>query len=710
MKQIVQHLRKGLTLLEEVPAPIIRKGHILIRTHRSLVSIGTERMLVEFSKGSLLSKAWQQPERVRQTVDKIKSDGIIPTLEAVFNKLDEPLPLGYCNAGEVIAVGEDVTEFKIGDRVASNGHHAEVVVIPKNLCARIPDNITYEEASFTVIGAIGLQGIRLTNPSFGETVVVIGLGLIGLITVELLASNGCQVIGFDFDEQKIHIAKSKGIKAYNSSGINIVNLVNEITNGTGADAVIITASAKSNELISHAAQMSRKRGRIILVGVVGLNIQRDDFYKKELSFQVSCSYGPGRYDESYEQKGQDYPLPYIRWTEKRNFEAVLQAISSGKLDVKPLITEKVLLADYQQIYDNINGNSIASVLVYPEQSDKDVFSNIHRVSDRTFSGSKGVIGIIGAGNFTKMTLLPSMKELRPQFKYISSAGGLSAKSLASKYNIPICTTDYVNILKDPEVDLVMITTRHNLHARMCVEALTAGKHVFVEKPLAINSSELDLIIGAYSSLTAPGIIMVGFNRRFSPLIEKAKMLLGNVDEPINIIATMNAGFIPPEVWVQDMNIGGGRIIGEACHYIDLFAYLTGSKVTGALMNSLGKHPSSNTDNAVINLKYANGSQGVINYFSNGSKSYSKERIEIYDRGRTLVLDNFRSLKGYGFKGFSSMQKRQDKGHKAQFERLIKVIREGGKELISFDQLVNTSRATIAAVESLRSGQWEKLIS
>ena len=711
MKQIIQDLKKGDTILEEIPAPLVRKGHVLIRTHRSLVSLGTERMLVEFGKGNLISKARQQPDKVKQVLNKIKTDGLMPTLEAVFNKLDEPLPLGYCNAGEVIAIGEGVNEFSIGDRVASNGHHAEIVCVPKNLCARIPANVSYEEAAFTVIGAIGLQGIRLVNPTLGETVVVVGLGLIGLITAELLLANGCRVIGFDFDERKVALAKEKGVDAFVSSSIDVIKTVEELTDSTGADAVIITASTKSNDVISQAASMSRKRGRIVLIGVIGLDIQRADFFKKELSFQVSCSYGPGRYDETYEQGGQDYPVGYVRWTEKRNFEAVLQAMSAGRLRVKTLITERIALANYQQVYGNMGGGSIASILEYDVQTIDDgpqtTVIPTKEGSSEGFSGSKGVIGIIGAGNFTKMTLMPAMKGLGAHYKYISSAGGLTAKALANKYGFAFSTTDYKEILKDNDVDLVLITTRHNAHASMSSEALRAGKHVFVEKPLALSHAELDTVMDAYQYAATNGkrpTMTVGFNRRFSPFVQKAKQLIGDADNPINIIATMNAGHIPADIWVQDMQVGGGRIIGEACHFIDLMIYLTGSKVAEVNMSALGIHPLENTDNAIITLKFSNGSQGVINYFSNGSKSYAKERIEVYSQGRTLVIDNFRKMKGFGFKSFSGMSGRQDKGHKEQFKRLIKSVKEGGAALIPFDELVNTTKATFAAIESLKSGK------
>ena len=706
MKQIIQDLKKGNTILEEIPTPLVRKGQVLIQTHRSLVSLGTEKMLVEFGKGNLISKARQQPEKVKQVLDKIKTEGLLPTLEAVFNKLDEPLPLGYCNAGEVIGIGEGVTEFSIGDRVASNGAHAEVVSVPKNLVAKIPDNVSYEEAAFTVIGSIGLQGIRLANPTIGETVVVVGLGLIGLITAELLIANGCNVIGFDFDDQKVRLASNKGVNAFNASTTDVVKTVVSLTSGIGSDAIIITASTKSNEVISQAAQMSRKKGRIVLVGVIGLDIQRADFFKKELSFQVSCSYGPGRYDEDYEQRGMDYPIGYVRWTEKRNFETILNTISKKQINVQDLITERVSLHNYLQIYGDMGKGSIASILEYPVQS----INRSETVAVKHFASrpSNGIIGIIGAGNFTKMTVMPALKSAGAHYKYISSAGGLTAKSLANKYGFEFSTTDYQQILNDQEVDLVMITTRHDLHAKIVIETIASAKNVFVEKPLAINGGELDAILNAYNNQTNPKSISVGFNRRFSPFSKKIKALIGTATDSLNMIATMNAGFIPPDVWVHDMKTGGGRIIGEACHFIDLMVYFTGSKVAEVSMSALGKTPTEQTDNSIITLKFQNGSQGVINYFSNGSKSYQKERVEIYSQGRTLILDNFRKLEGFGFKGFSTMRGTLDKGHKSQFNELITQVKSGGESIIPFEEIYNTTKASLAAIKSMQEGGWIKI--
>jgi predicted dehydrogenase/threonine dehydrogenase-like Zn-dependent dehydrogenase len=699
MKQIIQDLKNGKTIIEEVPAPQVKSGFVLIKTKRSLVSLGTERMLVEFGKANLINKARQQPDKVKMVLDKMKTDGIIPTLEAVFNKLGQPLPLGYCNVGEVVAVGSGVSEFNIGDRVTSNGHHAEFVCVPKNLTAKIPESVSDDDACFTVIGSIGLQGIRLLEPSLGETIVVTGLGLIGLVTSQLLKANGCNVIGIDYDQSKLNLAKSFGITTINpGSGEDPVQFIKS-TVPSGVDGVIITASTKSNDVISQSAQMCRKRGKVILVGVIGLNINRSDFYEKEISFQVSCSYGPGRYDENYETSGNDYPLGFVRWTEKRNFEAILNAISTKRINVSSLITEKVPLVDCDKIYGDMkNSNSIASIIKYNNNSKQ---NSVVEIKNSSFTGRKNAIGIIGAGNFTGAMIVPVLKKIKADLKYIASAGGLSATTLAKRGGVTNATSDYNKILNDSDVGLVIITTRHNLHGKIVLESLKSGKDVFVEKPLCLNKDELRNIITASEETSKT--VTVGFNRRFAPLAVKMKSLLGSTS--MNIVATMNAGHIPAESWVQDMGIGGGRIIGEACHYIDLCSYLTGCDVEAVCLNAMGKNPKKNTDNASILLKYKNGSNAVINYFSNGCKSYSKERIEVFSQEQTLVMDNWRTLKGYGFKNFSKMKTKQDKGHKDQFKLLVKRLNEGGDPLISLDSITNTTTASFAAIESLKSGKW-----
>lgn len=702
MKQIIQDLKSGATILEDVPVPQVKEGYVLVKTTRSLVSLGTERMLVEFGKANLIDKARQQPDRVKQVLDKIKTDGLQPTLEAVFNKLGQPLPLGYCNVGRVVAVGRGVTTFKVGDRVASNGNHAEFVCVPQNLCAKIPDTVTDDEAAFTVIGSIALQGIRNLNPQLGENIVVVGLGLIGLVAAQLLKANGCNVIGTDFDQQKVDMANAFGVTAINpGKGTDPVKYVEESTSGIGADGVLITASAKSDEVIHQACLMSRKRGRIVLVGVIGLNMRRDDFYKKELTFQVSCSYGAGRYDEEYENKGHDYPLAYVRWTEKRNFQTILDAIASGRLDVKPLITEVVELENYNDIYGDMRKKgSIASILKYPEDAQQ---VSVVRIDSAHSTAGGGKIGIIGAGNYTSSMVVPCLMKAQARIKYIASAGGLNAKVLAKKAGAEMATSDYHEVLNDPEVGMVIITTRHNMHAKMVKEALEAGKSVFVEKPLCLHPEELDQIISAYKKAGDGVTLTVGFNRRFSPFAVKMKQMVG--DGPKNIVATMNAGFIPAEMWVHDLQVGGGRIIGEACHFIDLCSFLAGSKVTAVCMNAMGETPQENTDNATLMLRYENGTNAVVNYFANGSKAYAKERVEVFSQQRVFIIDNWRRLEGYGAKGFSKMKGTMDKGQKDEFRMLNERLQQGGEALIPFESIVNTTKTSFACIQSLKERRW-----
>ena len=699
MKQLLQSFKTGETYLVEIPVPIAKKGTVLIQTNHSLVSLGTERMLVEFGKSSLISKARQQPDKVKQVLDKIKTEGLLPTMEAVFNKLEQPLPLGYCNVGRIIAIGEGVSEFSVGDRVASNGHHAEIVSVPQNLVAKIPDNVTDEDATFTVIGAIGLQGIRLLKPQLGETIVVIGLGLIGLITCQLLKANGCNVIGIDLEQSKCDLAQTWGITTVNPITNNPIKSVMDLTRDNGADGVLITASTKSNDVISQAAQMSRKRGRIVLVGVVGLDINRADFYEKELTFQVSCSYGPGRYDDEYEQKGIDYPLPYIRWTEKRNFEAVLEAIKNGNLNVKDLITEKVPLESFAKIYNNLeSSNSIASILVYPGLDIAALKMKTITLNDVPFRGQKGIVGIIGAGNFTNMTMLPSLKGSGAHLKYIASSGGVSGTQCAKKHGISQSTTDYKEIINDKDVDTVIITTRHDSHAKLVVESLNAGKNTFVEKPLALNLDELDKIQSSILN-NKSSILMVGFNRRFAPHIVKMKSLLDTRKQPKSFIFTINAGAIPADHWAQDPEVGGGRIIGEACHFIDLMRFLSGSPINEWSVQNMGNDTLK--DKVTINLKFEDGSFGSIHYLANGSKRFPKGRIEVFCGGGIIKLDNFRKMKGYGWSGFKKMNlRRQDKGHQAEITAFIDAVKNGESSPIPFDELYEVSKVAIEVANSI----------
>lgn len=732
MKQIIQHLKDGFTEVAEVSTPLCQPGHLLIVTGRSLVSSGTERMLVEFGQANLLAKARSQPDKVRQVLDKIRTDGLLPTLEAVFARLDEPLPLGYCNAGVVLEVGKGVTSFSVGDRVVSNGPHAEVVAVPENLCARIPDGVSDDAAAFTVLAAVGLQGIRLAEPTLGENIAVLGLGLVGLMTVQMLRANGCRVLGTDFDEQKLALARQFGAETVDlSTGADPVAAAEAFSNGQGVDAVLITASTKSSEPVHQAAQMCRKRGRIVLVGVTGLDLNRADFYEKELTFQVSCSYGPGRYDDDYEQKGHDYPYGFVRWTEQRNFQAVLQLMQDGQLDVESLISRRFPIEEAPKAYDLLTEDKslLGLLLTYPEQQDVSLRRTLTvneainlQPSTRNVQPGVPVIGMIGAGNFASMVLLPALSKTPAVLKTIASAGGTSAALAARKFGFQQATTDYQTILDDPEINTVFIATRHNLHARIVCEALRAGKHVFVEKPLALNRAQLQEVKGAYQYARRPPgasgsdggtenlqpatfnfqpALMVGFNRRFSPLSVKMHELLKQRTKPVTMIYTVNAGAIPADHWTQDSKVGGGRIIGEGCHFIDLLRYLVGAPIVDVQARMMGNASGVQIcqDKMSITLAFEDGSLGTVHYFANGTKRFPKERVEVFSEGRILTLDNFKVLKGYDWPGFRRKRLwRQDKGHEAEVSAFVERIAEGGEALIPWHELEEVTLATFAAVE------------
>ena len=712
MKQILQNLKNGETEIAEVPAPRGRAGHLLIRTTRTLVSAGTERMLVDFGKANLIEKARQQPDKVRMALDKMKTDGVMPTLEAVRHKLDQPLPLGYCNVGRVLEVGAGVEGFAVGDRVASNGKHAEIVCVPKNLCAKIPDNVSDDEAAFTVIGAIALQGIRLAQPTLGEAVVVTGLGLIGLITVQLLRAHGCRVLGIDMDAEKLKLARQFGAETVNiGAGENPLATAEAFSRGRGVDAVIITASTKSSEPVHQAALMCRKRGRIVLVGVTGLNLSRADFYEKELTFQVSCSYGPGRYDPEYEDKGHDYPISFVRWTEQRNFEAVLDMMADGRLDVKPLITHRFPIEKAQKAYEIVGGAepSLGILLEYSAAEEADDGTALRRtvplgpIAVTATSGAPAV-SFIGAGNYATGVLIPAFKAAGTRLKSVASGTGVSGLHAGRKHSFAETTTDTDSIFADAETDAVVITTRHNSHARFVVQALKAGKHVFVEKPLCLTLEELDEIERTYAAMAQTGeapLLMVGFNRRFSPLIVRVKELLAATSASKSFIMTVNAGAIPADHWTQDPEIGGGRIVGEACHFIDLLRHLADSPIAG---HDITFMDTPTRDTASIQLRFANGDIGTIHYFANGSKVFPKERLEVFAGGGVLQLDNFRKLAGFGWPGFRKMRlPRQDKGQKACAAAFIEAIRKGGPAPIMPEEIFEVSRLSIL-LASPNSGQ------
>jgi len=713
MKQILQSLKTGATEVAEVPCPTARRGQLLIRTSRTLVSVGTERMLVEFGKAGWIEKARQQPDKVRMVLDKIKTDGLMPTLEAVFNKLDQPLPLGYCNVGSVMQAGGGVSGFEVGDRVVSNGKHAEAVCVPINLCAKVPPQVSDEEAAFTVLGAIALQGIRLVQPTLGETVVVTGLGLIGLVTVQLLRAHGCRVLGLDFDPAKLELAKQFGAEVVNlGAGADPVAAAQAFSRGRGVDAVIVTASTKSNEPMHQAALMCRKRGRIVLVGVTGLELSRADFFEKELTFQVSCSYGPGRYDPSYEEKGNDYPVGFVRWTEQRNFEAVLDMMADGRLNVKPLISHRFSVTEAEQAYELVGGSapSLGILLEYPTAAEKPEATL--RQSTVKLAAAPGApttgaasIAFVGSGNYATAVLIPAFKDAGARLKVVASSGGVTGVHAGRKFGFESTTTDTDGVFTDPDVQAIVLSTRHDTHADMACKALRAGKHVFVEKPLALKHEELGQIEQAIAEGTRNGrapMVMVGFNRRFATQVQKVKSLLKGVTGPKSFIMTVNAGAIPAEHWTQDREVGGGRIVGEACHFIDLLRFLAGSAITGHRVSVMD---TKTRDTVSIELSFADGSIGTVHYFANGCKAFPKERLEVFAAGRVLQLDNFRKLTGFAWPGFTKMNLwKQDKGQKACASAFVQAVASGGASPIPFEELLEVARVTIDAADQCEGGR------
>lgn len=709
MRQIVQHMGSGLTEVLEAPIPTAQAGALLIQTTCSLISAGTERILVGFGKAGWIDKARQQPDKVKMVLEKIQTDGLMTTVEAVRSKLAQPLPLGYCNVGVVAQVGAGVEGFKVGDRVVSNGPHADVVRVPRNLCARIPDGVDAESASFVVLASIGLQGIRLAQPTLGEAFVVTGVGLIGLLTVQLLRAHGCRVLAIDFDDSKLALARQYGAETCNpGQGEDPVAAGMAFSRAQGVDGVIITASTQSNEPVTQAARMSRKRGRIVLVGVTGLELNRADFYEKELTFQVSCSYGPGRYDPSYEERGNDYPMGFVRWTEQRNFEAVLDMLASGQLDVKPLITHRIAFEEAQRAYQTLTDDKSALGIVLRYESpmaDRSARTVALGVPVRC-EAHRPVLGFVGAGNYASRMLIPAFKSAGAQLHTVVTSGGINGVVHGVRAGFAQASTDFNALLANDVVNTITIVTRHDSHASLVAQALRAGKSVFVEKPLAIDHAQLIEVREAYDQANQAGPgpqLMVGFNRRFAPQVQKMKTLLASVTEPKSFIMTMNAGAIPASHWTQDVLVGGGRIIGEACHFIDLMRFLAGSPIVSLQARRMGNAPGMEVteDKASITLGFADGSFGTIMYLANGAASFPKERIEVFSAGRVLQLDNFRKLNGYGWSGFSKLNLwKQDKGQKACAAAFLRAVGTG-VPAIQPEEIFEVARVTIEAAEQLR---------
>lgn len=705
MKQLIQSFKTGELGLFEVPAPICDKNGALVQTTVSLVSAGTEKMLVDFAKKSILAKAKDRPDLVKQVVDKMKKEGIKNTLEKVFTKLDTPIPLGYSCAGRVMEVGANLDGINIGDRVACGGagyaNHSEINYVPKNLMVKIPDSVDDIDASFVTVGAIALQGVRQTEPKLGEKVAVMGLGLLGQLTVQLLKANGCKVIGSDVDPDKMKLALELGADE-TCHASDLIKKANEFSSGYGVDAVIIAASTMSNQPVIDAAEISRMRGRVVFLGMVGMDIPRNEYYKKELDLRLSMAYGPGRYDPEYEEKGNDYPYDLVRFTEQRNFETFLGLIAEGKITPKKILTHEFDFDNAMDAYDLLEGKVkekyLGITLNYKKELNLSEHKNV-KISDKVITSSKINVGLIGAGNFTKSVILPNLKKVNGyELVGLCTATGVSAQGNGEKNGFKYITTDSNEIFSNDEINTVFVTTRHDDHASKVISAIQSQKHCFVEKPLCITEDELESIAQAY---TGENIIQVGFNRRFAPLIQKMKKSLGS--NPMSINYRINAGIIPKDVWIQDTEIGGGRIVGEVCHFIDTCSYLIGSDVESVFASSVNKADKSipDEDNVSIILNYKNGSTATVTYFAYGDNSMPKESIEAFANGVAIHLNDFRELITYQGKTSKDKSANQDKGFVNEFKAFKDSV-SNGNPAISFESIYNTTKTTFKILESLRT--------
>jgi predicted dehydrogenase/NADPH:quinone reductase-like Zn-dependent oxidoreductase len=723
MKQLVQNLKTGETSIADVPMPFPQVGMVLVRTAASLVSAGTERMVVEFAEKNLLNKARSRPDLVRQLLDKARREGLLTTVEAAFTRLDQPMPLGYSSTGTIVAVGEGVEGFRVDDRVACAGGgyavHAEYATIPKNLVTIIPKNVDFESAAFATLGAIALHGFRLAKPMIGEQIAVIGLGLLGLLTVGIAKAAGCRVFGVDLDPQRVELAIRLGARAFLRDQAE--EAARSFSSGRGLDSVLICADTPSNDPVILAGSIARDRANVVAVGAVGLDIPRNTYFEKELNLINSRSYGPGRYDPDYEEGGQDYPIGYVRWTEGRNLEAIIAMMANGDLDVKPLITHRFQILDAAEAYALITkkkNESFLGVLLTYEDADTDLVKNgkqeeIHlqstkrrQVGRKVIGGDIVKLGVIGAGNFAMAVMLPAIAKI-DQLKPIGivSRSGLSAAHAAKKFGFDYTTDNAEQILSDSAINTVAILTRHNLHAEQVCTALNAGKHVFVEKPLALTYEQLTLIQDQLQE-AENCLLMIGFNRRFAPLAQQLYSFVSRRKEPLVVHYRVNAGYLPKNHWLHDPEIGGGRIIGEGCHFIDFLTFLVGGTPVYVSAIGIPDQDKYREDNVVLTFAFADGSVGTLNYLANGDKTFPKERIEIFTEGRVAVLDDFRRLEliDNGRREVFRSRFRQDKGHLGEWKAFSSSILTNGDPPIPYRHLFGVTMTTFAAVKALRSGE------
>ncbi|HEY1800275.1 MAG TPA: bi-domain-containing oxidoreductase [Terriglobales bacterium] len=720
MKQVLQHARTGQIAVEEVPAPKPLPGCVVVRVAASLLSAGTERAASEFAGKNLLQKAKSRPDLVGQVMEKVRRDGIFSAVSAVRQRLDQPVSLGYSSAGTAVAVAEDVTDIKVGDRVAcaGAGHavHAELDCVPRLLVAKFSpeSDVSFEEAAFTTVGAVVMHGVRLAEVKLGDVVGVIGLGLLGQIAVQILKAAGCRVVGTDILPERAALALGMGADGASSSTQEFHDLCRQFSSGQGVDAVLITAQTESNEPVNLAAQVARDRAAVVAVGSVGMDLSRRHYFEKELDFRVSRSYGPGRYDVAYEQKGRDYPIGYVPWTETRNMKAFLNLLEERKLNMKALITHRFSIDQAKMAYELISGNSTSYMGVLLQYSDgpdeRQALELIKKREKKTGLKIPVAIGLLGAGNFANSILLPSIERAGDvEYVSVSSAQGAHAHYTAKKFGFRTCATDENKIIEDPDVNTVVVATRHHLHAAQVIAALDAGKNVFCEKPLCLRESELREIVRAKSRASKP-LLMVGFNRRFAPMAVRMKTFLQGIHEPLALHYRVNAGFIPRDHWTNDPEQGGGRILGEACHFIDFLSFLTGSRPAEVHTRDISSAGRYSGDNVVISLSFEDGSQGTITYVANGDASYSKERIEVFGGNAVAVLEDFRrcELLRQGKKEKFRSIFSQDKGHDGEWRAFVEAVKTQDDAPIPFEEIVASTLATLRALDSRSSGQPERV--
>ena len=714
MKQLLQNLKTGEGVVADVPAPVAQAGRVLVRAAASLVSAGTERAFVELGRKSLLGKAKERPDLVGKVFEKVKSEGLLSTLQSVREKLDESHALGYSAAGVVVEVGEGVTEFRAGDRVACAGTgyaaHAELLSVPKNLCARLPDGVDFETGAFATLGAIALQGVRLAEPTLGESVVVIGLGLIGQLAAQLLKANGCRVFGVDLDGSRVELAMRLGADGGCVAGDGVRQAVSEWSRGRGADAVLLTAATQSDEPIELAGEISRLRGRVVAVGLVGMNVPRAAYFRRELTLRVSMSYGPGRYDPEYEERGHDYPLPYVRWTEGRNLEAFLDLAAAGALKTAPLVTHRFPVEEGERAYRLISGDArepyLAVLINYDtgREVERHVRNPASSLKSET-STSQVRVGMVGAGDYARRMLLPHLRDEGVEFVSIATASGVTARDVGRRYGFARFVSGADEVLAGGGTNLLVIATRHDTHAGLARRGLERGLDVFVEKPLALNDEELDELLEAAAE--SKGRLTVGFNRRFSPHARAAREFFAERRAPLSILYRVNAGRVPRAHWTQDAREGGGRIRGEVCHFVDLMQYVTGSPVTRVYAEAVTSddREAVDDDSVFVTLKFADGSNGTVAYLAEGDRALPKERVEIFGAGRTFVIEDYRASAQYaGGRETRARLRAQDKGQREEVRAVCAALREGGPAPIPLEDLANTTRTTFRILDSLRTGE------